>query len=262
MYPNLGRFFDPLITAFNALPRIALAPLFIVLSFGWGLAVFLIVQSSLGGSSSEPFEEMFLDEARIASRIRHPNVAEIFDLGEENEVLYIVMEWVDGEPLSWTGGQVRGPRSDLYEALETVAGAHESPLSIIISTQAPTDADLLSVLIDDALTGADPKVKLHLFSADETLDPFSEKAIKSANPAYGDFLNAEEVMNQAASAKRMPAREAAYRNLVLNQGLIFEARLKLTVLPTTGTIVCRSRRTSRSGRSSRGGPSARRKRTP
>jgi serine/threonine-protein kinase len=55
---------------------------------------------SLGGASSEPFEEMFLDEARIASRIRHPNVAEIFDLGEENEVLYIVMEWVDGEPLS------------------------------------------------------------------------------------------------------------------------------------------------------------------
>lgn len=57
--------------------------------------------ASLGTStSSEPFEEMFLDEARIASRIRHPNVAEIFDLGEENEVLYIVMEWVDGEPLS------------------------------------------------------------------------------------------------------------------------------------------------------------------
>jgi serine/threonine-protein kinase len=40
---------------------------------------------------------MFLDEARIAARIRHPNVAEILDLGDEDEVLYIVMEWVDGE---------------------------------------------------------------------------------------------------------------------------------------------------------------------
>ncbi len=114
-------------------------------------------------------------------------------------------------------GQVVGPRSELYEALETAAGAHENPLSIIISTQAPTDADLLSILIDDAKTGADPKVKLHLFTADETLDPYSEKAIKAANPAYGDFLNAEEVRDQAATAKRMPAREAAYRNLVLNQ---------------------------------------------
>ena len=48
-------------------------------------------------------------------------------------------------------GQVRGPRSSLYEALETATAAQASPLSIIISTQAPTDADLLSILIDDAL---------------------------------------------------------------------------------------------------------------
>lgn len=114
-------------------------------------------------------------------------------------------------------GQVKGPRSELYEALETAAGAQESPLSIVISTQAPTDADLLSVLIDDAKNEADPKVKLFLYTADTSLDPFSEEAIRQANPAYGDFLNAEEVRSQAESARRMPAREAAYRNLVLNQ---------------------------------------------
>jgi phage terminase large subunit-like protein len=114
-------------------------------------------------------------------------------------------------------GQVKGPRSELYEALETAAGAQEHPLSIVISTQAPTDADLLSVLIDDAATGADPKVKLWLYTADETLDPFAEEAIRQANPAYGDFLNASEVRDQAESARRMPAREASYRNLVLNQ---------------------------------------------
>lgn len=114
-------------------------------------------------------------------------------------------------------GQVRGPRSELYEALETAAGAQEEPLSIVISTQAPTDADLLSVLIDDARTGEDPKVKLWLFTADPTADPFDEATIRQANPAFGDFLNAAEVLDQAASAKRMPAREAAYRNLVLNQ---------------------------------------------
>lgn len=114
-------------------------------------------------------------------------------------------------------GQVKGPRSELYEALETAAGAQESPLSIVISTQAPTDADLLSVLIDDAKTGADPKTKLFLYTAATELDPFGAEAIKAANPAYGDFLNAEEVRDQAEGARRMPAREAAYRNLVLNQ---------------------------------------------
>lgn len=114
-------------------------------------------------------------------------------------------------------GAVRGPRSNLYEALETAAGAHMSPLSIIFSTQAPTDADLLSLLIDDALTGADPRVKLIFRTASEDLDPFSEEAIRQANPAFGDFLNSAEVLDQAASAKRMPSREAAYRNLILNQ---------------------------------------------
>ena len=114
-------------------------------------------------------------------------------------------------------GQVKGPRSELYEALETAAGAQEDPLSIVISTQAPTAADLLSVLIDDAATGADPKVKLFLFTAPEGMDPFSDEAIRAANPAYGDFLNPQEVRDQAESARRMPAREAAYRNLVLNQ---------------------------------------------
>jgi serine/threonine-protein kinase len=46
------------------------------------------------------FQEMFLDEARIASRIQHPNVAQILDLGEQQNVLFIVMEWVDGDSLA------------------------------------------------------------------------------------------------------------------------------------------------------------------
>lgn len=114
-------------------------------------------------------------------------------------------------------GQVVGPRSLLYEALETATGVQQEPLSIIISTQAPTDGDLLSILIDDAKTGADPKVKLILDTAPLEMDPFSEEAIRAANPAYGDFMNDAEVRSQADDARRMPAREAAYRNLVLNQ---------------------------------------------
>ncbi len=114
-------------------------------------------------------------------------------------------------------GQVRGPRSELYEALETAAGAQPEPLSIIISTQAPTDADLLSLLIDDALTGADPRIKVELYSAPKNADPFSEAAIRAANPHYDEFMNREEVRRQAADAKRLPSREAAFRNLVLNQ---------------------------------------------
>ena len=114
-------------------------------------------------------------------------------------------------------GQVKGPRSELYEALETASAAQEQPLSIIISTQAPTDNDLLSTLIDDALTGADPLQKVWLYTAPMDVDPFSEDAIRAANPAYDEFMNRSEVMQQAADAKRLPSREASYRNLILNQ---------------------------------------------
>jgi len=114
-------------------------------------------------------------------------------------------------------GQVKGPRSELYDALETAVGAHDEPLSVIISTQAPTDADLLSILIDDAARGDDPRVVLSLYTAPQELDPFNEATIKLANPAFGDFLNATEVMAMAEDAKRMPARESEFRNLVLNQ---------------------------------------------
>ncbi len=64
------------------------------------------------------FQQMFLDEARIASGIEHANVAQILDLGEENDVLYIAMEWVDGDSLS-----------KLFRAAEKVG--HRLPVSIV-----------------------------------------------------------------------------------------------------------------------------------
>lgn len=114
-------------------------------------------------------------------------------------------------------GQVRGPRSELYTAIDNAMGAHDQPMAVIISTQAPTDADLLSVLIDDALAGNDPRVVVSLYTAPMEVDPFSDEALQLANPAFGDFLNAVEVRKQASDAKRMPALEALFRNYTLNQ---------------------------------------------
>lgn len=114
-------------------------------------------------------------------------------------------------------GQVKGPRSMLYEAMETATAAQDEPLSIIISTQAPTDADLLSVLIDDAAKGEDPRTVLRLQTAPDGIDPFSEDAIRAANPAFDVFMNRAEVLAMAEDARRMPSRQAEFENLVLNR---------------------------------------------
>ena len=76
-------------------------------------------------------------------------------------------------------GQVRGPRDAFYDAIDTSQGAYPGALSIVISTQAATDLDLLSVLIDDAKTGRDASVKLSLYSAPEEMDPYSDEALEA-----------------------------------------------------------------------------------
>ncbi len=71
------------------------------------------------------FQEMFLDEARITSGIQHPNVAQILDLGEQQDVLFIVMEWVDGESLAKIRRLLakRGAKLPLGIALRILADA-------------------------------------------------------------------------------------------------------------------------------------------
>jgi serine/threonine protein kinase len=66
-----------------------------------GFEKLVAVKTILEKYASDPrFQEMFLDEARLAARVEHMNVAQIFDLGEEHDILYLVMEYVDGDALS------------------------------------------------------------------------------------------------------------------------------------------------------------------
>lgn len=113
-------------------------------------------------------------------------------------------------------GAVRGPRSDLYEALETASAAQANPLSIIISTQAPGSNDLLSTLLDDALTKADSRTKCVLYQVPEDADPYDPVEIAKAQPNW-HLMNHDEVLKMASDAKRMPSREASYLNLICNR---------------------------------------------
>jgi serine/threonine-protein kinase len=66
-----------------------------------GFEKLVAVKTILPRFASDPrFQSMFLDEARIAAGIEHTNVARVLDLGEEHGVLYIAMEFVDGDALS------------------------------------------------------------------------------------------------------------------------------------------------------------------
>ncbi len=50
-------------------------------------------------SDNDEFVTMFIDEAKLAAQLTHPNIVQIFDLGKASGSYYIAMEFVDGRDL-------------------------------------------------------------------------------------------------------------------------------------------------------------------
>jgi serine/threonine protein kinase len=72
----------------------------------------VVVKRILPHLAEDPeFVQMFLNEAKIASRFNHPNIAQIYDLGETAGQYFIAMEFIHGEDLgrvmrrAWSTGQ-------------------------------------------------------------------------------------------------------------------------------------------------------------
>src|SRR5262245_51255510 len=58
------------------------------------------VKAMLSELAEEPeFVRMFIDEVRLVRSIRHPNVVDVYDVGESEGVMWMSMEWVEGESL-------------------------------------------------------------------------------------------------------------------------------------------------------------------
>jgi phage terminase large subunit-like protein len=120
-------------------------------------------------------------------------------------------------------GQVRGPRSEFIDAIVTSQGAHADPLLLVISTQAASDADLLSVWLDDAQGSDDPRIVCHLHAAPDGCDLGDRDAWRAANPALGIFRGEDDLAEQMKQAQRMPSAENMARNLLLNQRVSTES---------------------------------------
>jgi phage terminase large subunit-like protein len=117
----------------------------------------------------------------------------------------------------------------LYDAMDSAMGGRANPLMLVISTQAPDDFSPMSQLIDYGLRInrgeiKDPRFHLTFYAAPLDADPWSPKSWKLANPALDDFRSLDDVERLAEQARRMPARENAFRNLILNQRVAAEAR--------------------------------------
>jgi eukaryotic-like serine/threonine-protein kinase len=97
-------------------------------------------------SRSPEFVCMFLDEARLAARVRHPNVVQTLDVIVEDQDVYVVMDYVQGETLARVSNELRTreeafplpiARSIMISVLNGLHAAHEArsergePLGIV-----------------------------------------------------------------------------------------------------------------------------------
>ncbi|MFZ4735056.1 MAG: protein kinase domain-containing protein [Bradymonadia bacterium] len=130
--------------------------------------IFLARQAGVGGfekdvvvkrllpshAESVDFVQMFLDEARIAANLTHPNIAQIYDLGEQDDQHYIAMEYVHGVDLRRLCSQgiaegnylpIQHALRIMVEVCDALAYAHArtgkdgAPLGIVHRDVSPTN---------------------------------------------------------------------------------------------------------------------------
>jgi serine/threonine-protein kinase len=122
------------------------------------------------------FVTMFLDEARLAARIRHPNVVQIFDVVAEGDELSLVMEYIHGETLAGLSKRLRGKgtipvpvaAAILVGALDGLHAAHEAkgssgePLNVVHRDLSPQNvlvgADGVARVLDFGVAWANARV--------------------------------------------------------------------------------------------------------
>ena len=99
--------------------------------------VFLAVQEGIGGfeklvvvkrifpqfCSDAHFVDMFLQEARLAASIRHPNVVHIIDIERDTDGYFLVMEYLSGESLAYCWEALRSRQERMPPTIACRIGA-------------------------------------------------------------------------------------------------------------------------------------------
>lgn len=113
------------------------------------LVAIKVLAEHLSGDSA--FRERFLQESRLASRLSHPNVVQVYDAGEADGRPYIVMEYVEGDTLAERGKL--GYEDAVPLALQACAGLQHAHAAGLVHRDVKP-ANLL-VREDDVLKIAD-----------------------------------------------------------------------------------------------------------
>jgi eukaryotic-like serine/threonine-protein kinase len=152
------------------------------------------------------FVERFLREAQAAGRIEHRNVVDVFDVGREADLIYIVMELLDGKPLSdlLRAGQLSLEETlqILLRAMDGVAAAHA--VGIVHRDLKP---DNILVCVGQSGRLDDPRVLDFGISKleDDVSKPLTKSGVMLGTPYYMAFeqINSQRDLDQRVDVYAM-----------------------------------------------------------
>ena len=128
------------------------------------VAIKTILTSALDDATAKHYAMRFKREVRAVARLNHPNIVQVYDYGTQDELAYIVMEYIDGKELkdSFDAGErfpLKAVLRMMVELLDALELAHEAGI-------VHRDVKPANVMIDAA-----GRVKLTDFGVARITDP-------------------------------------------------------------------------------------------
>jgi serine/threonine protein kinase len=189
------------------------------------------------------FVRMFLDEARLAARVRHPNVVATIDVVETEDQICLVMEYVHGESLRRLarramdqGGRVprRIAASIMLGSLHGLHAAHEAkseqgePLNIVHRDVSP----------HNVLVGADGIARVIDFGIAKARGQLSETAAGEIKGKFAYMAPEQLTAGEVTRAADIYAASIVFWELLTGRRL-FSSKMDATLLERAGVRIPR-----------------------
>ena len=161
----------------------------------------VVIKRILPQLLAEPaFVDMFLDEGRLAARIRHPNVVQVQELCIEDRELFLVMEYLEGEAVAGVARRcrVRARHVDralaAYVVAEAAAGLHVAH-ELRGTDGEPLDIVHRDVSPENVFVGYDGTVKVLDFGIAKARDRITKTEAGMLKGKF-DYMSPEQALGE------------------------------------------------------------------
>lgn len=143
------------------------------------------------------FVNMFLNEVRLCRAVRHPNVIDVYDVGHEQGIMWMAMEWIDGDSLHAVFNEANKRQPIPLEIAVRIVADAAAGLHAAHGVRAE-DGSLLNLVHRDVsphniLIGVDGRIKLADFGIAKAIDNVTEKTRTGHLKGKFGYMSPEQV---------------------------------------------------------------------